>query len=663
MAGKRHKTKFSLIYSSVLALALCAMIFYSCGNDKPKSKSVDTKPISIKKFDTPPGADPSVTAEQGGNGFTGEGWTTNKNLIGYGDPKATKGGSISWSIPDFPATLRPIGKDENSYYTRMSQNMMYERLLQQDPVTEDYAPMLATHWKISDDKMKFTFRINPNARWADGKPVTSEDYIATWKISLDPTLLTGGDEFYKDNFETPVAESKYIVSVKAKKLGWIYFDVAAGIKVLPAHYLNDASGSLMKGKDFLDKYNYDPIPGSGPYYIKKEDIQNGRSITMRRLSDYWGEKENWAVGLNNFDVFKTDVIQDDNLEYEKFKKGDIDVYAFSRAQWWAEKSKFEDVDRGLVVKKGIYNQKPLGTSGLALNMRKEPFNDIKMREAVNKLIDFDKWNERLFFKQYKRMKSFFGGTPFEDTNNVAFKFDLDGAIKLLEESGYKDKNADGYRTKNGKVLELELPFAQKAQERYLTILQEDFKKAGIKLSLKEVDGTTNFKIGNERNFTMIIANWGGQNPPSLDFNVISKTADDPNSTNWAGYKSDRVDELVKQYTVNFNKKERIPMVQEIDRILYNMYPYGYFWNLDFQRMEWQNKFGMPKWILAKGDDFYGGSDTPIFQIWWYDATKAAAYDEAKKDNTKKIPLETDENRFWKQEGKSETTKLSDFYQK
>lgn len=663
MAGKRYKTKFSLVLLSLTILTFSTVVFYSCGNDKPKTKTVDTKPISIKKFDTPPGADPSVPADKGGNGFTGEGWTTNTKLVGYGDPKAVKGGSISWSIPDFPATLRPIGKDENSYYTRMAQNMLYERLLQEDPVTGEFAPLLATHWKISEDKLTFTFRINPNARWADGKPVTTDDYLATWKMMLDPELLTGNDEFYKENFEMPVAESKYIVSVKAKKLGWFYFDVAGGIKILPAHYLQDDKGNMMKGRDFLDKYNYDPIPGSGPYYIRKEDVEKGRSITMRRRSDYWAEKENWAVGLNNFDVFKTDVIQDDNLEFEKFKKGEIDVYQFSRAQWWAEKSDFDDVKRGLVVKKAIYNQKPLGTSGIALNMRKEPFNDIKMREAVNKLIDFDKWNEKLFFKQYKRMKSFFGGTPYEDPTNKEFKYDLDGAIKLLEESGYTEKNAEGYRTKGGKVLQLELPYSNKSQERYLTILQEDFKKAGIKLDLKEVDGTTNFKIGNERNFTMIIANWGGQNPPSLDFNVVSKTADEPNSTNWPGYKSTRVDEIVKQYTVTFNKKERIPMVQEIDRILYNMYPYGYFWNLDFIRIEWQNKFGVPAWILSKGDDYYGGTDTPIFQIWWYDPVKAAAYDEARKDNTKKIPTEEVENKFWMTNGKNETLKLSDFYQK
>lgn len=642
MAEKRHKTKFSLILSSVAALAICTMIFYSCGNDKPKSKSVDTKPITIKTFDTPAGADPSVSAEQGGNGFTGEGWTTGPTDYNvYGDPKAVKGGSISWSIPDFPAAIRAYGKDENSYYTRMAQNMIYERPLGQDPITEEFLPYLCTHWKISEDKMKFTFRINPNARFADGKPVTSEDYVATWKLMSDPTTLSGTNDFYTDNFETPIAESKYIFSIKAKKLGWIYFDVAAGVKILPAHIIGGITG-----KEYIEKYNYDVVPGSGPYYIKKEDVEKGRSITMRRRSDYWGEKERFSMGLNNFDVFRTEVIQDETLMLEKFKKGETDVYAFQRAQWWAEKSDFDDVKRGLVVKKKIYNKQPAGQSGLALNMRKWPFDDQRVREAFGKLYDRKKFNEKLFFNAYTPQKSFFTGTPYENTNNVAVEFDLDGAIKLLEEAGYTEKNSQGYRMKGGKVLEVDLPFTQSSQERYLTIYQEDLKKAGVKLNLKQVDGTTNFKIGNERNFTIIMFAWGGQNPPSLEFNVTSKTADDANSTNWSGYKSTRVDELAAAYNVTYDRKERYKQVKEIDSILYAMKPYVAGWYADYVRLVWQNKFGFPKWYLSRGDNYYGGTDTPIFQMWWYDPVKAAEYDEGKKDPNKKIETGPVEERFW-----------------
>jgi hypothetical protein len=70
------------------------------------------------------------------------------------------------------------------------------------------------------------------------------------------------------------------------------------------------------------------------------------------------------------------------------------------------------------------------------------------------------------------------------------------------------------------------------------------------------------------------------------------------------------------------------------------------WYADYVRLEWQNKFGMPKWYLAKSDDFYGGTESPIFQIWWYDPVKAAEYDEAKKDPSKKIEVGPVEENYW-----------------
>ncbi|MBK6505352.1 MAG: ABC transporter substrate-binding protein [Ignavibacteria bacterium] len=627
-----------------IAILLLAVTLISCGGkdeSKVKVKKTETQPISVKKFDTPPGADPSVSAEMGGNGFTGDGWTTSTSYNVLGSSKAVKGGMMTWSIPDFPATLRNYGKDENSYYTRMASSLMYESLLDTDPVTQDYSPRLATHWQISEDKKTFRFRINPNARWADGKPVVAEDYVATFKLLLDPGLLTGGAEYYQEKYEMPVAESKYIVSIKAKNVGWIYFAGAGGIRLLPAHLLEGVTA-----KDFLERFNYEPMPGSGPYFIRKEDVDKGRSITLRRRSDYWGEKEPFAKGMYNFDIIKTDVVQDETLQFEKFKKGEIDVYSVNRAQWWAEKTDFEEVKRGIVQKKKIYNQNPGGTSGLALNMRKPPFDDKRVRTAFSMLYDRKKFNEKLFYNSYTPLKSFFSGTPYENPNNSLINFNLDSAILLLEEAGYKDKNDQGYRMKNGKVLDLELTYTQPSQERYLTIFQEDLKRAGIKLNLKQIDGTTQFKIGNERNFSMIIAAWGGQNPPSLEFNVISKTADDPNSTNWSGIKNTRIDELAQLYSTTFDKKERVKQVREVDSIIISIQPYVLGWYADYTRLLFHNKFGFPKWMVSRFDDYYGGAEPPIFAFWWIDPAKFASYEEALKDKSKQLPTGEVDETYW-----------------
>jgi microcin C transport system substrate-binding protein len=605
-----------------LAVLILSVIFLiGCGTKKDKvKKQIDTKPVSIKQFDTPPGADPSVSAELGGNGFTGEGWETKSNYNVGGDSNAVKGGDFTMSFPDFPNTLRIYGKDANSYVNNMIENMAYESLLSQDPVTEDWIPSLATHWKISEDKMKFTFRINPNARWADGKPVTAEDVIATWKLLVDPGILEAYSNILYGTYETPVAESKYIVSVKSKQLNWRQFLYFAGsMRILPAHYIGN-----IKGSEYLEKYQFDMIPGSGAYIILKDDIKKGQSVTIRRRSDYWGEKERFNVGLNNFDVVKFEVITDESLAFERFKKGDLDIYSVNRAQWWAERLNFDEINRGLVLKRRIYNENPRGIQGLVFNMRKAPFDDIRIRKAVTYLWDRDKFNEKLFYSAYSPIYSYFSGSVYENPNDPKIKFNLDSAKALLSEAGWTEKNSDGYLVKNGKVFELDLPFdGGPGQERYLTVFQEDLKKAGIKLNLKQIDGATRFKLGNERNFTILVTAWTGLRVPNPESSLKSNTADEPNTTNWPGIKDKRIDELCDKYNVSFDKKERIKIVREIDSIACSYFGYGFGWSAPFQRIIFHNKFGFPEWIIGRVTDYLAAP-----YMWYYDPVKAAEYDEA-----------------------------------
>ena len=626
-----------LKYFTCLIIALFAVtLFDGCSRSKRKME-FNTQPVSIKKFDTPPGADPSVSAEMGGDGFTGEGWQTKSDYNILGSKNAVKGGSIVMSIPDFPGTLRTEGKDANSYFNRMAQYMMYESLLQLDPVTEEYIPYLATHWKISDDKMKFTFRINPDARWADGKPVVAEDVVATWKLLVDPGILEAYSNILYGTYEEPVAESKYIVSVKSKQLNWrqfLYF--AASMAILPAHYIGNITG-----EQYLEKYQFEFIPGSGPYLIDLKDINKGQSIMIRRRSDYWAEKEKFNIGLNNFDMVRFEVIQDPSLEFEKFKKGEIDVISVNRAQWWAERYDFDDYKRGLVLKRRIFNENPNGVSGICFNMRKPPFDDIRIRQAFAMLYDREKFNEKLFFSSYYPIYSFFPGSIYENPNNPKIKFDIDKAQQLLADAGWKEKNSDGYLVKNGRIFEVELPFYGVGQDRYLTIYQEDLKKVGIKMNLRQIDGTTNFKLGNERNFSIITINWTGLRIPNPESSMGPGTADEPNTTNWPGIKDQRIDELCGKYNVSFDKTERVKIIREIDFIATSMQPYAFGWYAPYQRIAFHNKFGYPEWILSRTRDYL-----VIPSMWYNDPEKAAEYEDAKKNTSMQLEKGEVDNKFW-----------------
>jgi microcin C transport system substrate-binding protein len=558
-----------------------------------------------------------------------------------GDPKAVKGGTLVMSIPDFPATLRNIGKDENSYFSRMAADLMYEGLVNLDPVNEEFIPSLASHWKISEDKKEFTFRIDPNARWADGKPVVAQDIVDTWKLRVDEGILTPETNELFKKYQMPVAISKYIVStrINEKEPDWRLFLYFGGMSILPSHYIGGLSG-----KDYLEKFQFDVVPGSGPYTIDKGDIKKGQSISIRRRSDYWAANDKANTGLYNFDNIRFDVIADQKLEFEKFKKGDIDILSFTgvtRANNWIEGLDIDETRRGLIQKVEVFNENPAGTRGFAFNMRKPPFNDIKVRKAFSHLLDRKKILEKLFRNSAALLYSYYANSPYENPDDIRIDYNFDEGVKLLAEAGYSQKNADGYLVKDGKVFEVELPYGNPSLEKFLTVYQEDLKKAGVKLNLKQVDGTTNFKLGNERNFTMLVAAWGGLRYPNPQTSFSSSSAKADNSTNWPGISDPRIDEIIEKYNKEFSRTERIKLIREIDKIATDYIGYAFTWYYPAERIAFHDKFGFPKGMLSKTGDYLTSPG-----IWYFDPERNAKYEEAKRDKNLQLVKFPPEDKYW-----------------
>jgi len=304
----------SLIMLLVLAAA-CSSARDQSSQESASTPTARTTPVSMNKDDYPvfpgadAGADPSVPAEQGGKGFKGEGWETNTHFELQGDPHALKGGVLRDHLMDFPGTLRIFGPESNSEFNYGITGMVYETLLGTDPNTLEFLPSLATHWQISPDKMTFRFRINPNARFSDGSPVTADDVVASYDFVMDDTLQDASSRLTFGKLERPVVESKYIVRVKAKELNWRNFLYFSGMAILPAHILK-----TMNGDKYLKDYNFKVLPGSGPYTLREEDLSKGKSISVRRRKDYWAEKARASVGVANFDELRFVVVRDENLK-------------------------------------------------------------------------------------------------------------------------------------------------------------------------------------------------------------------------------------------------------------------------------------------------------------------------------------------------------------
>jgi microcin C transport system substrate-binding protein len=635
--------------------AVFAMLAAGCGGSSsstpqqaaPASPVANRGPVSMDKNSYPvfpdkdAGADPSVPADQGGKGFTGEGWQTNADFDLIGDPHAVKGGVLHDSLPDFPGTLRYAGPESNSYLNyKIVDPLVYEVLVGLDPTTLKFIPQLATHWRISKDQMTYWFRIDPNARFSDGTPVTADDVVATWRFAMDKGLQDPSSQLVYGKFDEPVAESKYIVRVHSKVLNWrnfLYF--GNSLAIFPAHVLKTIDGA-----SYLKDYNFKLLPGSGPYVLNEADVDKGKSVTLRRRKDYWAEHYRRNVGLNNFDEIHEAVVRDQNLAFEMLKRGDLDFQLINVSRRWVEELNIDQVNRGLLLKRKIFNDAPQPFSGLAFNMRRKPWDDVRVREALAYLMNRRQFIQKLFYNEYVPLNSYYPGGLYENPSNPKMEYDPQQAVKLLADAGWGQHDADGRLVKNGQPLTVELLYSDKGVETWLTVYQDDLRQVGITMNLRLVTPETLFKLIMQRQFQVVYMGWGSEGPfPNPETLFSSSLADQDNNNNITGFKNARVDELLKQYDVEFDQQKRVDIIREIDGLSAASHHYALLWDGPFQRLAYWNKFGQPQGYLTRIGDY-----SDLYSLWWIDPQKQAQLDAARRDSSMKLPVGETDVHYWEQ---------------
>ena len=626
------------------ALIIIAMLFMACGGGE--NKNVKKGTVASNKTEK----DLETKPEQGGYGFEDladelgfetYAWSEEEDGTYFGDPRAKKGGMFNYIHSLFPRTMRIIGQNSSQVLNSMTiSNLCYEGLLSQHPTTLEFIPSLASHWKISDDKMEFKFRIDPDARWWDGMPVTADDVIATWDLRMDETILSPFEQMTYGKFERPVAESKYIVSVKANAVNWRNFLYFSTMKLHPDHILKDLDGTA-----FLEEYAFSVVPGTGPYIIREENIKNQESYLLERREDYWSKDSPFKRYMNNFDKIKISAVKDnDALQFEKFKKGEQDVFNVNRSRRWIEETDFEATENGWMKKQRIFSEKPAGTSGYYFNMREWPFDDKRVRYAFCYLYDREKMNREMYYNEYGMMNSLYSGTVYENKNNNKFTYDPEKAVQLLTEAGYTSRNSDGWlvHEETGKVLSFTI-ITQKTSAYMITPVQQMLKEYGMDMQIQFIDYNTMIKNVNARNFNVCMLAYSGLIYPNPESSLRSTLADQDDNNNVWGFKSARVDELLDEYDICFEQTRRIEIIQEIDGIFNEVHPIGFSIARNYSRLMWWDRFGYPDWMLSR----YVGEYWDTLYYWWIDDEKAKTLDDA-MENDKKLPIMPIDMKYWPQ---------------
>ncbi|MBR4007146.1 ABC transporter substrate-binding protein, partial [Fibrobacter sp.] len=383
------------------------------------------------------------------------------------DPVASKDarpcGTITLWGSAMPKSFN-MWEDYNSFSAELM-GMMFEPLVSLHSTEDREVGILADSWSVSDDGKTFTFHVDARARWSDGKPVTAEDVQYYYDVIMDEKNLTPIFKVGLSRFDRPEVVDSLTVKMTAKESHWGNFWEAAGMLAFPKH--------AWAGKDF-NQIRYEFPVVSGPYKIKT--FREDRYVELERRADWWGFHKNWNRGKYNFQKIRYRFMNDQTKALEAFKKQDFNAYAIYTSSIWMKQTDFDAVKKGWAVKQRIFNKEPIGFQGMAINLRKPQFQDVRVRRALSMLLNREAMNEKYMFGQYFLLNSYYPDLWEGNKNPTAplYTFNPDSARALFAEAGYK-VNGQGVLEKDGKPFAINFITSQE-DLRHLTLFQEDLKK-------------------------------------------------------------------------------------------------------------------------------------------------------------------------------------------
>ena len=585
-------------------------------------------------------ADEAITKTHGFNFFGELKYPADYKHLDYVNPDAPKGGEISiWTMGTF---------DSFNPYTRKGRagalaSAPFESLLDgtSDEVGTSYG-LLAETLEYPEDQSWVIFNMRPEARFSDGTPVTAEDVAFTYELFLNEGLA----------------------SYRA-----ILGQIVTGVEILGPHrikysFADDASrrdaipivgGLPVKSKAWfektgakLDESRMEPAIGSGPYVLESYDIN--KRITYTRNPDYWGKDLPFNKGRGNFDTIRIEYFADSNAAFEGFKSGAYTFRQENSSKSWATAYDFPALDEGHVIKTLLPDGGMATGQSYVMNLRRDKFDDIRVRQAVGLLFNFEWSNESLFYGQYARINSFWEnselaaeGMPSEaelallkpiadllpagvidgeavmapvSGKRTLDRKNLRKASALLDEAGWTVSNDGLRRNAAGETLTIEIIEDSPTFDRVHLPFIDNLKAAGIDAIYSRIDPAQMTDRSRNYDFDMMVEQFPMSLEPSSGLKQYfgSETADQ-SVFNSMGLKSEAVDALIEHVVNAQNKADLATSVKALDRTLRAYYFWVPQWFNNTYRVAYWNMYEHPETLppFALGN----------LDFWWYNAEKAA----------------------------------------
>lgn len=578
-------------------------------------------------------------------------YPANFSHFDYVDPHAPKGGSLRRSaieIGQFDHILPYIDKG-----TGVSEvdGWLYAPLAVRS-FDEPYTVygLIARRMERGPDDAWLRFEIDPRATFADGTPVRAEDVRFTFELLMSQGSLKYRTQFAEVAGVTVEGPRSVRFDFKQPHGRTLPLDLAS-LPVLPEHD--------WQARDFANGAGFEKPVGSGPYRISR--IDNGRSITFERDSDWWAKDLPVNRGRFNFQRLRVEYFGDTEVARQVLKGGGYDYNREFSATAYTLGYNGAQLDDGRLQRAHLGPAKPQNAQGFVFNLDKPVFRDRRVRQALAMLWDFEWSNRQMMRNLYIRQQSLYSNTPLAarelpdaeelklleplrgqipdevfsqvftapvtDGTGIVRKQQLQ-ALELLQAAGWRPEG-DRLVNADGTALSFTFLNGQSGLERLLLPWKRNLAQIGIELNIRNVDSAQYINRLMARDYDMVVTGYPVTlSPGSEQYNYFgSAAANDPGSNNLMVLKDPAVDHLLDGLVRASTQADMLRHAHALDRVL----QWNYYWIPNYyppgSSTVWWNRFGLPK-VQAAYDE---GLDT------WWELSPTALTNQQMAERTKVAP--------------------------
>lgn len=558
----------------------------------------------------------------------------------YVNPDAPKGGTLnSAAFGTFDSFNPFIVRGTPAAGFSQFGGLLWDTLMQQslDEAGTSHG-LIAEAFTYPEDYSWAIYRLNPDARWHDGEPITTEDVI--WSFEMLKEISPAYNRYYA-NVTEAVAVSDTEVRFTFDQTGNRELPHIMGdLAVLPKHWWE---GTDPRGRQRdIRNPTLEPPLGSGPYRVGS--FQPGSRIEWLRVDDYWAADLPVNVGRNNFDRMVYTYFQDDNAQFLAFTKGGIeDIRRELSTRRWASEYNFPAFERGAVVKREFTSGGVEGLQSFAFNMRLPRFQDRRVRQALTYVYNFEEQNRLQFFGLNERFSSYFqkselasSGLPQGEELEILERFrdrlpeevfseeftlpvfdtpqaerdNLRQAVRLFQEAGWIIRDGRMVHNETGEQFRIEFLGASPTSEVIAGGFIANLRRIGVDATLRIVDTSQYIQRLQAFEFEAVTARFPQSESPGNEQRDYwsSEAADIQGSRNMPGIKDPVVDALVNEIIFATDREHLVAATRALDRVLlWNYYTVPQYFQPTMRYAYW-DKFGIPEQQPS-----YSGIDT---MSWW-----------------------------------------------